>query len=306
MRALTLKEVQAKDRMQQKGMNELQNVIFPIRTDTYMDSNCICVMYIPFCWHATSQSAWRLGAWECGRQPKPTAKAPARCAVFVAYGAADDDADRHTCKFGNKSKTISLLVQISWWTGCILHWIAGRPHWVWLWPCVAYLPGNLVDLLPWENLSRLWLIRISFGDLSATGLEVSQLRSFPKKNIRFHARVGLTVFPPYVSPLKPWATRSRYHSAMEQLLERLKHQELDPGMTHPLMLLRRVPKKIRMILGMTGDHCDILTSWWLKSYGMCNLMIGFSLLPTCPQKLPWHQIWYAKKLFMSFLLFGIV
>lgn len=57
MRALTLKEVEAKDRMQQKGMNELQHVIFPIHTDTYMDSNCICVMYISFCWHATSQSA---------------------------------------------------------------------------------------------------------------------------------------------------------------------------------------------------------------------------------------------------------
>lgn len=91
MRALTLKEVQAKDRMQQKGMNELQNVIVSLRTDTYMDSNCICVMYISFCWHATSQSAWRLGAWECGRQPKPTAKAPTRCAVFAAYGAADDE-----------------------------------------------------------------------------------------------------------------------------------------------------------------------------------------------------------------------
>jgi len=31
---------------------------------------------------------------------------------------------------------------------------------------------------------------------------------------------------------------SQYHSAMELLTERLKHRELDPGMDHPLMLLR--------------------------------------------------------------------
>lgn len=52
-------------------------------------------------------------------------------------------------------------------------------------------------------------------------------------------------------PLETWPSHSRYHSAMEQLLERLKHQELDPGMTHPLMLLRRAPQKNSDDLRMT-------------------------------------------------------
>ena len=53
---------------------------------------------------------------------------------------------------------------------------------------------------------------------------------------------------------------------MEQLLERLKHQELDPGMTHPLMLLRRAPQKNSDDLRMTGWQLWHLTSWWLNSH----------------------------------------
>ncbi|CAL1148874.1 unnamed protein product [Cladocopium goreaui] len=60
-------------------------------------------------------------------------------------------------------------------------------------------------------------------------------RARPRGRIAAHC---LLVTAPLGIALALRGVPPRYHSAMELLTERLKHRELDPGMDHPLMLLR--------------------------------------------------------------------
>eukprot|EP00438_Fugacium_kawagutii_P036801 Skav208754 [mRNA] locus=scaffold1871:138027:150208:+ [translate_table: standard] len=63
-------------------------------------------------------------------------------------------------------------------------------------------------------------------------------RGSQRKRPRAVVAMSMLVAAPLSLALALRGVPSRYHSAMEQLAMRLKDQELDPGMTHPLMLLR--------------------------------------------------------------------